>query len=82
MVSKFKYISNNHLNKCLRASFKYQFTKGSQDMNISTNGQQGGISSVNKRQMNGMPEFCADYKMDIKPQGTSRILWMHKDEQE
>ena len=29
MVSKFKYLTNNHLNKCLRASFRYQFTKGS-----------------------------------------------------
>lgn len=50
-------------------------------MNLSTNGQQGGIS-VNKYQQNGMPEYCADYKTDIKPAGTSRILWMHKDEQE
>ena len=29
-----------------------------------------------------MTEYCADYKMDIKAKGTSRILWMHKDEQE
>jgi len=36
---------NYHLNKCLKASFKYKFTKGSQNMNISTNGQQGGISN-------------------------------------
>jgi len=28
----------------------------------------------------GMTEYCADYKMDIKPKDTSRILWMHKDE--
>ena len=49
--------------------------------NISTNGQQGGISS-SKYTQRGMTEYCADYKMDVKPQGTSRILWMHKDEQE
>lgn len=80
-LGTFKSINNNHLNKCLMASFKYQFTKGSQNMNISTNGQQGGISS-SKYTQRGMTEYCADYKMDVKPQGTSRILWMHKDEQE
>jgi hypothetical protein len=29
---------NYHLNKCLNSSFKYKFTKGSQNINISTNG--------------------------------------------
>ena len=29
-----------------------------------------------------MTEYCADYKMDVKARSTSRILWMHKDEQE
>jgi len=34
---------NYHLNKALTSSFKYKFTKGSQNMN-SYNGQQGGVS--------------------------------------
>lgn len=29
---------NYHLNKCLNASFKYKFTKGSSDMNNHSNG--------------------------------------------
>jgi hypothetical protein len=77
------YLSRNpenyHLNKCLNASFKYKFTKGSQYLNISTNGQQGGVSkSIQTR--HSQPDFCADYKMDIIKKGSNRILWMHKDE--
>jgi len=74
---------NYHLNKCLNASFKYRFTKGSQNNNISTNGQQGGVNhSAQVYRRNVEPEYCSDYKMDIVKTNTSRILWMHKDEQE
>jgi len=38
-TSRFSSINNNHLNKCLMASFRYQFTKGSQPHSTSTNGQ-------------------------------------------
>ena len=53
-------------------------------MNISTNGQQGGVSLYNQTRMmkQELPEYCCDFKMDIVKQGTERILWMHKDEQE
>ena len=71
---------NYHLNKCLTSSFKYKFTKGSQNMN-SYNGQQGGVSQGIQTRSK-QPDYCADYKMDIVKKGTSRILWMHKDEQE
>ena len=39
----FNAVQNNHLNKCLMASFKYKFTKGSQNMQVQ-NSQQGGIN--------------------------------------
>jgi hypothetical protein len=38
---------NYHLNKCLNTSFKYRFTKGSQYINVNSNGQQGGVSIHN-----------------------------------
>jgi hypothetical protein len=76
----FQQIQNNHLNKCLMASFKYQFTKGSDYMQAQ-NSQQGGIS-MNKHYKKAPQMYCADYKLDIKSAGTSRVLWMHKDEQE
>ena len=62
------------------ASFKYKFKKGSTNQAIY-NSQQGGISASQKYQRHNT-EYCADYKMDIKPKGTNRILWMHKDESE
>lgn len=74
---------NYHLNKCLNASFKYKFTKGSSDMNTHSNGQQGSVSTNNiTRLQRRQPEYCADYKMDVIKKANSRILWMHKDEQE
>ena len=43
---------NYHLNMCLKASYKYQFTKGSQKSapNVSGAGQQGGEIGGNLRQ--------------------------------
>jgi hypothetical protein len=76
--------ANYHLNKCLKASFKYKFTNGSQNMGANFNTQQGGVQggmSIQKNR-NVPTEYCADYKMDITKQDESRILWMHKDEQE
>jgi len=75
---------NYHLNNCLKASFKYKFTNGSQNMGSSYNKQQGGVQGgMNVRKPRRPPtEYCADYKMDIVKADSSRILWMHKDEQE
>lgn len=75
----FKSIENNHLNKCLMASFRYQFTKGSLNLQHANN-HQSGVAKV--RNQNSPAFYCADYKMDIKPKGTNRVLWLHKDEQE
>ena len=59
--------ANYHLNKCLKASFKYKFTNGSQNMGANFNSQQGGINGANNIQKNRKvpTEYCADYKMDI-----------------
>ena len=66
------------------AGFKYKFTKGSLSNQSSINGQQGGVSSYQQKlqRRQAMTQYCADYKMDIKPKGTERVLWMHKDEAE
>ena len=76
--------ANYHLNHCLKSSFKYKFTNGSQNMGSNVNKQQGGVQGGMSIQKPKRPptEYCADYKMDIVKQDQSRILWMHKDEQE
>jgi len=76
--------ANYHLNNCLKASFRYKFTNGSQNMGSNVNKQQGGVQGGMSIQKPKRPptEYCADYKMDVVKQDHSRILWMHKDEQE
>ena len=61
---------NYHLNKCLKASYKYKFTKGSLlQKNNPGSGQQGGAMAgmMNRNYKNSQRqlEYCADFKMDI-----------------
>jgi hypothetical protein len=65
---------NYHLNNCLKASFKYKFTNGSQNMG---NKQQ---TANGKKPRRPPIQYCADYKLDVVKADQSRILWMHKDE--
>lgn len=76
--------ANYHLNNCLKASFKYKFTTGSQNMGGNFNRQQGGVQGgMNVKKPRRAPtQYCADYKMDIVKADQPRVLWMHKDEQE
>ena len=53
-------------------------------MGANFNSQQGGVNGgLTVQGTRKLPtEYCADYKMDIVKQDESRVLWMHKDEQE
>lgn len=75
-----------NLNKCLRASYAYRVNAQSHFDDYIYLGDEEELLErrINSsfRRNRRQKEHCADFKMDILPAGSSRIIWLHRDQRE
>ena len=75
--------NQKHINKCLRASYAYRVNAQNHFDDYIYLGDE---EELLERRINSsfcrqrrQKEHCADFKMDILPAKSSRLIWLHRD---